>query len=243
MGGLSAIAVIPARGGSKRIPGKNIKDFCGQPIIAKPIAEAIRSRCFDRVIVSTDSPEIAEVAKQYGAEVPFIRPANLSDDHTVITAVIAHATRWVIEHIQLVSNVCCIYPTAPFLQAEDLRRGLRILEETSTDYALSVTNYTFPIQRAIRINENKRLEMFHPEYVTTRSQDLDEAWHDAGQFCWGRANAWLEMRPVLAGGTTPIVIPHYRVQDIDTLEDWQRAEILFGILHRLERNWDVLEHE
>lgn len=239
----ATIAVIPARGGSKRIPRKNIRDFCGHPIIAKPIEEAIRSECFDRIIVSTDDLEIAAVSRKYGAEVPFIRPANLSDDHTGTTRVIAHAIGWVTEHIQLVTNVCCIYPAAPFVRAEDISRGLQILEEADADYALAVTNYAFPIQRAIRINKDRRIEMFQSEYFNTRSQDLEEAWHDAGQFCWGRAEAWLEAKPVFDRGTAPVLLPRYRVQDIDTQEDWHRAEILFDLLRRLEENRNDPENE
>jgi pseudaminic acid cytidylyltransferase len=232
------IAVIPARGGSKRIPKKNVRDFCSKPIIGWSIEEAIRSECFDRIIVSTDDLEIAEVAKRYGAEVPFMRPAELSDDHSGTIPVIAHATHWATKHLQAVNDVCCIYATAPFIQAADLRRGLEILEKTDADYALSVTSYAFPIQRAVRVTSNQRIEMFQPEHFNTRSQDLEIAWHDAGQFCWGRARAWLQGKPIFSRGTTPVFLPRYRVQDIDSIEDWHQAELMFNLLSSMEQNTD-----
>lgn len=219
--------IIPARGGSKRIPRKNIKPFCGKPMIAWSIEAALRSDCFDQVIVSTDDAEIAEVARQHGALVPFIRPAALSDDHTGTTAVVSHAINWFSAQEQMPDPVCCLYATAPFVSSDDLRRGLAVLTETSCDYAFSVTSYAFPIQRAIRLTETGRVEMFNPEYFNTRSQDLEEAFHDAGQFYWGRAEAWLEDRMIFATGSMPIILPRHRVQDIDTPEDWVRAEWLF----------------
>ena len=176
------LAVIPARGGSKRIPRKNIKLFCGKPIIAWSIEAALQSGSFDRVIVSTDDLEIAEVARQHGATVPFMRPAELSDDHTGTIPVIAHAIEWLRQHNEAPDKVCCIYATAPFIRSEDLRRGLEILDKTGSYYAFSVTSYAFPIQRAIRMTQVGRIEMFSPEYFTTRSQDLEAAYHDAGEF-------------------------------------------------------------
>lgn len=229
----SAIAVIPARGGSKRIPRKNIRHFCGKPIIAWSIDAAIRSDCFKHVVVSTDDPEIAEVAEEYGAEVPFVRPANLSDDYIGTIPVVAHAVSWVKKHIQPVTDVCCIYATAPFVRPYDLRRGLDQMVEANSDYALSVTSFAFPIQRAVKVTRDHRIEMFYPHYVNVRSQDLEHAWHDAGQFCWGRAEAWLEERPIFAQGTVPITLPRIRVQDIDTLDDWHHAEMMFRFLSSL----------
>lgn len=221
------LAVIPARGGSKRIPRKNIKLFGGLPMIAWSIRAALESHCFDRVIVSTDDQEIAAIAKEYGAEVPFIRPRNLSDDHIGTIPVIAHATGWQNQHGDAAIQVCCIYATAPFVQAADLQRGLKVLESTKADYAFSVTSYPFPIQRAIRITRDQRIEMFNPEHFNTRSQDLQEAWHDAGQFYWGKAQAWLAEKALFSPGSTPVTLPRHRVQDIDTPEDWERAEWLF----------------
>lgn len=221
------LAVIPARGGSKRIPRKNIKPFCGKPMLAWSVEAAIQSGCFDHVIVSTDDAEIAEVARQCGAQVPFMRPATLSDDHTGTTAVIAHAINWFAGQGQKPEQVCCIYATAPFVSAVDLCRGLSVLTDSGADYAFSVTSYAFPIQRAIRITDAGRIDMFNPEHFNTRSQDLDEAYHDAGQFYWGQADAWLQNKMIFSEGSSPIKLPRHRVQDIDTPEDWLRAEWLF----------------
>ncbi len=221
------LAIIPARGGSKRIPRKNIKLFCGQPMMAWSIQAALQSGCFDRIIVSTDDEEIAEVARMHGAEVPFLRPAGLSDDHTGTIPVIAHAIDWMNSNAGNVDMACCIYATAPFVQPQDLSRGLEMLQTTDADYAFSVTSYAFPIQRAIRITVDQRIEMFNPEHFTTRSQDLEEAFHDAGQFYWGRAAAWLTGKPIFSHDAAPILLPRHRVQDIDTVEDWERAEWLF----------------
>lgn len=229
------LAVIPARGGSKRIPRKNIKPFCGQPMIAWSIQAAIQSQCFDRIIVSTDDPEIAQVAQAHGAEVPFMRPSELSDDHTGTIPVIAHAVQWQNATGVKTTQVCCIYATAPFVQASDLQRGLQLLQSTGADYAFSVTSYAFPIQRAIRITPAHRIEMFQPEHFTTRSQDLDEAWHDAGQFYWGQAQAWLAHKPLFSPDAAPVVLPRHRVQDIDTPEDWERAEWLFKAMMQAEQ--------
>lgn len=219
------VAVIPARGGSKRIPRKNIKPFCGEPMITWSIKAAQDSGCFDRIIISTDDLEIADVAKHYGAEVPFTRPADLSDDHTGTTPVIRHATEWLSQNGPSPDAVCCIYATAPFIRASDIRDGLTALE--GCDYAFSVTSYAFPIQRAVRITPQNRVEMFAPDEFQTRSQDLEEAYHDAGQFYWGTAAAWLEERPIFGAASTPIILPRHRVQDIDTVEDWITAEWMF----------------
>lgn len=221
------LAVIPARGGSKRIPRKNIKPFCGKPMIAWSIEAALQSRCFDQIIVSTDDAEIADVARQYGADVPFMRPAKLSDDHAGTVPVIRHAIEWFTQQGQSVEQVCCLYATAPFVTAGDLNRGMQMLQGNDCDYAFSVTSYAFPIQRAIRINGQGRVQMFNPEYFNTRSQDLEEAFHDAGQFYWGRADAWLQGKQIFSPDALPVVLPRHRVQDIDTPEDWVRAEWLF----------------
>lgn len=225
------LAVIPARGGSKRIPRKNIKPFFGKPIIAWSIEAAMRSGCFDEVIVSTDDVEIADVARQYGASVPFVRPAELADDHTGTGAVVAHAIDWFALHGRLPALACCIYATAPFMTPDDLLHGLKVLEDSGSDYAFTVTDYGFPIQRAIRINAIGRVEMFQPEHFATRSQDLEPAFHDAGQFYWGRSSAWLAGRPIFSPDASPVILPRYRVQDIDTPEDWTRAERMFGVIH------------
>lgn len=220
------VAIIPARGGSKRIPRKNIKPFCGKPMIAWSIEAAIQSGVFDRILVSTDDQEIAEIARRYGAEVPFMRPADLSNDFAGTIPVIAHALRCLGEDSRT-ENVCCLYATAPFVRPEDLRRGLELLVAERCDYAFSVTSFAFPIQRAVRITKQGRIEMFYPEHFNMRSQDLEEAFHDAGQFYWGRSEAWLEQRMIFGHTSVPVVLPRHRVQDIDTMEDWERAQWMF----------------
>lgn len=224
------LAVIPARGGSKRIPRKNIKPFCGQPMIAWSIKAAIDSGCFDRIVVSTDDDEIASVAEALGAEVPFLRPAELSDDYSGTMPVVAHAIRELSKDCAP-HYVCCLYATAPFARSEDIVSAQRRLSESpDCDFAFTVTSYPFPIQRALKKTNTGRLEMFWPEHFKTRSQDLEEAWHDAGQFYWGKTDAWLESRPLFASRSLPIALPRHRVQDIDTEEDWTRAEWMFRAL-------------
>jgi len=222
------LAVVPACGGSKRIPRKNLREFAGQPIIAWSIEAARASACFDRVVVSTDDAEIAEVARSFGAETPFVRPAELSDDRTGTLPVVRHAAQMC--GAAAGDLVCCIYATAPFVRAVDLRAGLEALLSSGADYAFSVASYAFPIQRAIRRTLDGRVEMFDPAQFQTRSQDLEEAWHDAGQFYWGKAEAWRAERPIFARCSVPVVLPRHRVQDIDTPEDWTRAEWLFRAL-------------
>lgn len=229
------IAVIPARGGSKRIPGKNIREFCGKPMIAWSIEAALASRCFDEVVVSTDDPAIGEVARQYGASVPFVRPSSLSDDYTGTLPVIRHAVEWFIEAGHSVDMVCCIYATAPFVSPQDIQAGMQKLQENSCDFAFSVTSYAFPIQRALRMLDGGRVEMLNPGEFATRSQDLEEAWHDAGQFYWGTVTAWREERVIFGRNSVGIPIPRYRVQDVDTPEDWETAELMFEALRARER--------
>ena len=226
------IAIIPARGGSKRIPRKNIKNFGGQPMISWAIQSAIESKCFDKIIVSTDDEEIAKVARTYGADTPFVRPPELSNDHAGTIPVIAHAIEWINASGSNVDKACCIYATAPFVLATDLQHGLELLKNSKADYTFSVTSFPFPIQRAIRITSENRVQMFQPGHHNTRSQDLEGAWHDAGQFCWGKAQSWIELKPVFSSDSIPVILPRYRVQDIDTSEDWQRAEYLMKILKK-----------
>lgn len=221
------IAVIPARGGSKRIPRKNIKHFCGKPMIAWSIEAALASQCFDHIIVSTDDAEIAEIALQHGAEVPFFRPLELSDDYTGTVPVIKHAISWCQTHQINPAYVCCIYATAPFVKFQNLQAGLNQLIKEDCDYAFSVTSFAFPIQRALKITANNRIAMFQPEHLATRSQDLEEAWHDAGQFYWGTKNAWGNDKPLFSNEASPVYLPRYLVQDIDTEEDWLTAEYMF----------------
>ena len=225
------LAVIPARGGSKRIPRKNIKEFHGKPMIAWSIQAALNSSCIDEVWVSTDDEEIAAIAQTYGAKVPFIRPAHLSDDFSTTADVMQHAVQECqIQYQQLPDYVCCLYATAPFVQQQDLLQGFELIQSKDLDYVFSATNYSFPIQRAIKIDSDGKVNMFSPEYFNTRSQDLVEAWHDAGQFYWGTAQAWLQKHTVFSPNSNIISLPSYRVQDIDTLSDWHRAEMIASLM-------------
>lgn len=228
------IAVIPARGGSKRIPQKNIRAFFGKPMIAWSIGVALESDLFDRVVVSTDDQEIAAIAESLGAHVPFVRPPELSDDYSGTSTVIAHAIEWFRQRGEDPDPVCCIYATAPFISSVDLHRGFKLLHESTADFAFTVTSYGYPIQRAIKLTGTGGMEMFEPRHFTTRSQDLEEAYHDAGQFYWGRADAWCSGAPIFGPQSVPVVIPRSRVQDIDTPEDWQRAELMFSALKSRE---------
>lgn len=230
------IAVIPARGGSKRIPRKNIKMFSGKPMIAWSIEAALNSGCFDQVLVSTDDIEIADVARQHGAEVPFMRPGELADDYTGTIPVVRHAVQWVCENLGPVTDACCIYATAPFIEINDITKGLDFLQQGSIDYAFSVTRYPFPIQRALKLIGEGRVEMFEAQYFNTRSQDLEEAYHDAGQFYWGTATAWLESRPIFTPSAAAVILPSCRVQDIDTPEDWLNAELMYNLIQASQAN-------
>ena len=221
------VAVIPARGGSKRIPLKNIKDFCGKPMLAYPIQAAQECGLFDRIIVSTDSEEIAKVARELGAEAPFMRPAKLADDYTGTNAVVRHCLQWLIAQGKEPDYACCIYATAPFLQSEYLNKGFQMLKEGNCAYAFSVTSFSFPIQRSIRIRPDGYVEPIFPENVRNRSQDLEEAYHDAGQFYWGKTESFMEDKFMFSKESRPVVLPRHMVQDIDTPEDWKSAELMF----------------
>lgn len=223
------VAVIPARGGSKRIPGKNIRVFAGKPMIAHSISRALQSGLFERVIVSTDDEEISRVARDFGAEVPLLRPKELSDDHTGTTEVVAHMVDWLQSRGAELSAVCCIYATAPFIRQEDLERGLAILQAGNWQYVFSATTFAFPIFRSFQTNAEGRLKMFFPEHFNTRSQDLPEALHDAGQFYWGLPQAWVDHVRIFDETSTVVAIPRWRAQDIDTEEDWARAEVMMTI--------------
>ena len=223
------LAVIPARGGSKRIPRKNIKPFHGKPMIGYAIAAAIASNSFDRVIVSTDDEEIAQVAIEHGAEVPFLRPPELSDDHTPTVPVIAHAITACQNIVWDVQEVCCIYPGVPFISTNDLRAAYEQLLATGAHYTFPVTGFPSPIQRALRRLPDGKVSPFQPEHAATRTQDLEPSYFDVGQFYWGKASSWLAGLNVHLNGTT-LVIPEWRVVDIDTPADWERAEILYAAL-------------
>lgn len=220
------IAVIPARGGSKRIPGKNIKEFAGKPLIAYSIQAAINSKLFEKVIVSTDSEQIADIARRYGAEVPFLRPEHLSNDHVGTHAVMHHAYLYFSEQGTEPAFTCCIYATAPFLKAERLVEGLELLRQHSDKtFAFSVTTFPFPIQRALRL-KGEGVEPIQPTEIPKRSQDLEEAYHDAGQFYWYRGNSF-KGKQIFSQDSVPVILPRHLVQDIDTHEDWHRAELMY----------------
>ena len=226
------IAVIPARGGSKRIPRKNIRVFCGKPIIAYSIAAAQQTGLFDQVVVSTDDEEIATVAREFGATTPFIRPKEIADDFTGTNAVVKHAVAWFNAQSNDVTHACCLYATAPLVQANFITEGYEALSRSDAAFAFSVTSYAFPIQRAVRITPDGRVDAIYPEHRMTRSQDLEHAYHDAGQFYWGTARAFLEEMPVFAPHSIGVILPRHLVQDIDTLEDWDQAELMYRALYR-----------
>ncbi|MEL7687273.1 pseudaminic acid cytidylyltransferase [Citromicrobium bathyomarinum] len=224
------IAVIPARGGSKRIPRKNIKPFAGKPMIGYAIEAALACEAIDRVIVSTDDEEISDIARDFGAELPFRRPAELADDITPTVPVIAHAIEACRALGWNVTHCCCIYPGVPFIRTRDLSEALALLAaHDDQGYTFPVTGFPSAIQRALKRSEDGTVAPFNPEYVGTRTQDLEPAFFDAGQFYWGAAQTWLEGLNIHANGHA-IVLPEWRVVDIDTPEDWDRAEMLFRAL-------------
>ncbi len=226
-----AVAIIPARGGSKRIPRKNIKDFFGKPLISYSIEAALKSNLFEKVIVSTDDEEIANVAVKYGATVPFIRPKELSDDYIGTGAVVSHAINYLKEQKENYDFICTIYATAPLIQEKYLVEGFNKLKNSNVKNAFSCTSMPFPIQRTFKITKDERCEMFWRENFSKRSQDLEVAYQDAGQFYWTNLN--IESNDIMFGrDSIPIVLPRYLVQDIDTLEDWQRAEFMYEAILR-----------
>jgi N-acylneuraminate cytidylyltransferase len=224
---LSNVAIIPARGGSKRIPRKNLLPFDGVPMIVRSIRTALDSGLFEQVVVSTDDAEIADVARAHGAQVPFLRPADLADDFTGTAAVIVHA----LQQLPAFDYACCVYATAPLLQARYLHQGLELLEQhPDRSFAFSVCSFGFPVQRALTLDGQGALTALYPEFRNTRSQDLPEAFQDAGQFYWGRSEAWLRGEVLYSPASLPVILPRHLVQDIDTLEDWKRAEYLYAAL-------------
>ena len=224
------IAVIPARGGSKRIPRKNIKEFCGKPMIAYAIIAAKESGLFDRIIVSTDDEEIAQIAKKWGAETPFVRPVELANDHTATAPVIAHAIEACQAQGWQFDNVCCIYPSVPFIQIKDIIEAFGRLAESKADYCFPVTDYPSAIQRALKLLSDGKIQPFYPEFQLTRTQDLAPAYYDAGQFYWGKSDTWLT-NPRIHSSALGYPIPNWRVVDIDTPEDWIRAELIYRALN------------
>lgn len=227
------VAIIPARSGSKRIVGKNIRDFCGKPIISYAIEAAFNSELFEHVIVSTDCPKIAKVANKYGASTPFLREPALSDDFTPIVHVVRDAVNWIEKELGTVEYACCLYATAPLIRSSDIRRGLDLLTSNpNADFAVAVTSFDFPVFRALHTKDGM-LNLVWPEYELTRSQDLPEVVHDAGAFYWGTTEAYRSSDWVISK-SVPIPIPSWLVQDIDTEEDWLRAELLYRAIHALD---------
>jgi pseudaminic acid cytidylyltransferase len=219
------LCVIPARGGSKRIPRKNIRVFAGKPMIAYAIEAAQKSGLFSRIVVSTDDEEVAKISREIGAEVPFLRPNELSDDHTPTVPVIAHAIRALEANGGNMSYVCCIYPCVPFIEEEDLKKALLLLEQGNSEYSFPVAEYPSPIQRALKLGLGDQASPFYPEFELSRTQDLQKAYHDAGQFYWGRKKAWLNNLRIHSSAVG-LEIPRFRAVDIDTVDDWKKAEAL-----------------
>jgi len=223
------IAVIPARGGSKRISRKNIKLFHGLPVIAYAIKAAKESEVFDEVFVSTDDEEIAEVAKSFGATIPWMRPKALSDDYATTISVMQDAVKKLQRDQIDLENICCIYPATPLLKPSFLSEGLKVLEDGEWSYVFSGLRASTPPQRFFSLGTSMGVEMLFPEFETTRSQDLADFFYDAGQFYWGRKSSWESGLPIFSSQSTILEIPRDSAVDIDTPEDWHYAEALFGL--------------
>lgn len=227
------IAIIPARGGSKRIPRKNIKEFCGKPMLAYPIEAALQSGVVDKVVVSTDDHEIAEIARQYGAQVPFIRQPSLADDYTGTSAVIRDAIRQLQQLGWDLKYCACLYATTPLLNATVIRECYQQLLANNADYVFTSARFSFPIQRALLLTESGGVMPFDAASIGKRSQDLAPAYHDAGQLYWASAETWLDTNKQVFGANSRMqVLPDHLVQDIDTLDDWLRAELLYKLLQQ-----------
>lgn len=224
--GMSCVAIITARGGSRRIPRKNIKEFCGKPIISYSIAAALESGIFDEVVVSTDDAEIARIARENGAEVPFLRSAGTSGDFATTADVIEEVITNLKKIGKEYDSFCCLYPTAPFVTAQKLNSALRLLEESGADSVLPVVRFSFPPQRGIIIKDGKAAYAM-PQYASARSQDLTPVYHDCGQFYFCRTDAFLKYHSLVTENTVPLEVPDEEVQDIDNLSDWHLAELKY----------------
>jgi N-acylneuraminate cytidylyltransferase len=224
------IAIITARGGSKRIPRKNIKDFLGRPIIAYSIEAAITSNLFDEVMVSTDDDEIAEIARQYGAKVPFLRSTENSNDFATTVEVIREVLEQYRQKGKLYKYGCCIYPTAPFVNGELLQKSYHLLNEKDYDSVFPVVKYSNPIQRALLVGENGKIAMMHPEYIASRSQDLEKTYYDSGQFYWFNIEKILAQKKLWTSNSGAIELLEHQVQDIDNPIDWKLAELKYKLL-------------
>ena len=228
---MSAIAVIPARGGSKRIPKKNIRPFAGRPMISHVIEAARISGLFDQIVVSTDSDEIASISESCGATAPFRRPAELCDDYTGVAPVMLHAIREIEKDGKPIEEACLIYATAPLLTPINLRKGIDLLHKKNANSVFSVATFPSPVFRSLTIDDHGRLRMAWPEHEHTRSQDLPVLYHDAGQFHWVNVDAFKKAKHLYMKKSFPIIIPRHLVQDIDTEEDWRRAELLYAMVN------------
>ena len=226
------VAIIPARGGSKRIYKKNIKIFCGKPIIGRVINIVKKSKIFNKIIVSTDDKKIAAIAKKFKAEVPFLRPSNLANDKAATIDVIVHAIKWLKSRGHKPIEVCCIYPTAPLTQIKDLKDSLKELKTGKWNYVFSATTFGYPIFRAIKKDKKNNLKTVFSNKINNRSQDLEKTYHDAGQFYWGNTKTWLNKKKIFDSNSKMILLPTWRAQDIDTIDDWKKAEIIFKLLKK-----------
>ncbi|MDR1753713.1 MAG: pseudaminic acid cytidylyltransferase [Eubacterium sp.] len=229
---MSCIAIIPARGGSKRIPRKNIKDFLGKPIIAYSIEAALKTKIFDEVMVSTDDNEIAETAKKFGASVPFFRSAEMSADMAMTAPVLIEVLNEYKKLGKIFTYVCCLYPCAPFVTFERLKEGMELLVKTDADSVLPVVKFSYPPQRCLVVRDGKMI-MKYPENYNVRSQDLESLYHDAGQFCCVKTESLIEEEKLLCRNTLSIILSESEVQDIDTEDDWKEAEIKYRILKEI----------
>ena len=228
----NVIAVIPARGNSKTIPGKNYKKFNGKPIIANTIRKLKESKIFDKIIVSTDSKKIASISKKYGAETPFKRPKFLSNDYASGTSVISHSVKFLIKEGYQFNYVCCVYATNPFLQISDLKKGFKKIKSKKFNYVFSATPYRFPFFRSFIFSRKKGVKMLFKKNINKRSQDLKEIMCDAAQFYWGYKKAWLQEKKIFTKSSDIIVVPAWRYHDLNTLDDWKYAELSYKALNK-----------
>lgn len=222
-------AVIIARGGSKRIPNKNIRKFFGKPLIAYPIEVAFKSKLFERVIVSTDSSDIACIAKNYGAEIPFMRPNHLADDHATTVDVMSHAAQFIGDNYSEITSICCLYPN-PFIQKQDLQRCDKVIDNSNWEYLISATEYPSSIFRSFECDEQGGIHLNFPQHILTRTQDLPRSYYDAAQFYWGRKESWLNKKQLFSKNSCPIILPSWRVRDIDEEKDWIEAELRYELM-------------
>jgi pseudaminic acid cytidylyltransferase len=228
---MSNIAIIPARGGSKRIPRKNIKDFLGKPIIAYSIEAALQCGLFDEVMVSTDDSEIAGVAEKYGARIPFFRSSVNANDHATLAEVILEVIDHYAETQKYFDHICCILPTAPFITSNRISEAYNKMKNENLDSVCPVVEFSYPILRALEISDHNKLKMIWPEHLKTRSQDLKPAYHDSGSFYWINTNALLKEKSLLCKNGSAIILPETEVQDIDTDTDWKLAEMKYKLLN------------